>query len=309
MELSFIDLQMHIQSQSILSVCKQYHDIGDWLQRLHNQYFPLLHQHHQQSTSNQPRLFQPSLSQMRASLTSSTPSTALIVAPPPPQNQPLVKLGKTRPYRTRSLVPGECNQGRTYAASFQLTIPETPTDEYRQVNINKDDRHFMQRNATIGIFQFNHAEWLQYANQCIKSTMLLKLSNYEPLMTYINYILRKQNHKPCDGELPPAPSIFGPKLIPQQKRELMDAFYWMNMHPSRNEQYKPVLFFYKLFGWFVRKKDGYRMTKQHDARQLVLKRSQLIQNGTIPLELRVPLSADRTKSARGRKRKINTGSL
>ncbi len=202
-------------------------------------------------------------------------------------------------YRARSLVPGFCNQERTFAKTYNHPVAETPSDLYTLPNVNRDDRHFAGTNQTIRIFQLTQAEWIKQAQESLK-TSITQFHRCEPLMTYIKHVM-SLDAKGNGGVSPP--NIFGPKLTNEQKAELLDAYYWVHM--KHQDSHKTVLFYYKLFGWYVRLKDGYRSTKSYDTRQLILKRNELIQKGSISLQQRPKVNPDRVKSARGRKRKSN----
>jgi hypothetical protein len=152
---------------------------------------------------------------------------------------------------------------------------------------------------------------MEFAKSCMKRSDLLKLRTHEPLMKYVNYCLRKQKCKPVDGELESPPRILGPKLTHDQVSELLDAYYWATMSAETDDSLrktcKTILFSYKLYGHYVRKKDRYRMTKVNESRRLVHNRNELIQHGTI--NFRPPKHFDgdparRVKSLRGRKRKM-----
>ena len=149
------------------------------------------------------------------------------------------------------------------------------------------------------MFQLTQNEWMDLARHVAKTSMLAKIGRCEPLLTYVQFVLKEKK----ETTAPAAPNILGPRLTADQKRELLDAFYWAEI--KHDDKYRPVLQFYKLFGWYVRLKDGYRIMKTQDARQLVLKRSKLIQNGELSLQPRETRDADRIKSRRGRKRKNN----
>jgi len=221
----------------------------------------------------------------------------------PPQRPSVTQLGKTRAYKSKSYYPGYCNNEKTYEQAYSLKVPPTPIEMYQHPNINKDDRQFKATQQTIRIHQLTSEEWLAHAGQCMKSSVLLTLSQCEPMMTYIRHLMKQKELKQKNKPLEQPPAILGAKLTADQKRELLDAFYWV--HFKTDEKYRSILFYYKLYGWYVRVKDGYRITKANDARQLIIKRSQLIEKGQLQLKLRPVVSSDRAKSRRGRKRKLN----
>ncbi len=308
-------LQQCVQLQSVTGMCNQYHDLFDWVRQHHDDNFQLFQHQFQQQMKPKTAFFQPSWAQILHYIQNPSASSSTSITPPPVVSKP-VSVGKTRLYRTRSLVPGFYNQERTFAKVYAKTVPETPSNLYQNPNVNRDDRHFPLSNQTIRIFQFTQSEWVEYARECLKTTTT-KLNRCEPLMTYIRYVMEnkgKGTSRTTEGsetrsdetkvDEPSIPNIFGPKLTNEQKNELLDAYYWVHM--KHDESHKPVLFYYKLSGWFVRAKDGYRSTKSHDARQLILKRNELIQKGSIALQVKTKQdAANRVKSCRGRKRKVN----
>lgn len=131
-------------------------------------------------------------------------------------------------------------------------------------------------------------------------------------MTYIRHVISKDDRKDTDrGENANGcePNIFGPKLTNDQKDELLDAYYWTCVHSNRDSTHKTVLFYYKLYGWYVRAKDGYQKRKSDETRQLNIKRQKLIKSttGTVPVQVqtKLNLNPNRVKSTRGRKPKQN----
>ncbi len=121
-------------------------------------------------------------------------------------------------------------------------------------------------------------------------------------MTYIRYVMSK-DQKETEAEPIAEPNIFGPKLTNEQKDELLDAYYWVHM--KHDVRHKTILFYYKLYGWYVRAKDGYRTTKSYDMRQLNVKRRKLIENGAVHVQTKLTFDTNKLKSTRGRKPKKN----
>lgn len=294
-------LHQTIQQQSITSICNQYHDSIGWIRQYHNDHFATY-----QYRFKKPRsASQPSWTQLLSgNFSMSSPPL------PPPSQEKKPVLGKTRAYRTRSLVPGFCNQERTFSSMYKHPIPKTPSDLYKRPNINRDDRFFSRTNQTIRLFQFTQQEWIQHARECLKTSSTVKFNKCEPLMTYIRHVIAtEENANEKSNEKEPEPNIFGPKLTDDQKDELLDAYYWVHVHSKRDATHKTVLFYYKLYGWYVRAKDGYQKRKSDETRQLNIKRQKLIKSttGTVPVQVQTKLKLDenRVKSTRGRKPKQN----
>jgi len=176
-------------------------------------------------------------------------------------------------------------------------------------------------NEVYAVFTFKPNEWMDFAKTCLKRTDLLRLRSHEPLMKYIHYCLRRQKHikESCiQDEMEPPPQIFGPKLTKDQVSELLDAYYWANMAGGGEgslgtndtvdlkKTCQTILFSYKLYGHYVRKKDRYRVTKPVESRRLVQNRNLLIQHGVLDFQPPKDFEGDpskKVKSLRGRKRK------
>jgi hypothetical protein len=240
-------------------------------------------------------IYQPSWVKVSAALKQSTPSTTIVLNQSIPTSKKSTKLGKTRAYRSKSHVPGVCNDGKTYAQTYHKTIPPTPTNAYDIPNVNKDHRFIKQTYQIICMHELSPNEWLEFATKCIRTSAVLAW-NCEPLVTYMQYVLnqKKESKEP--------PHIYGPKMTKEQKDELLDAYYWVNI--QRDDSLKDVLFFYRLYGYYVRANDGYRITKANEARQLILKRHELIAKGELPVKVRyLDDQNEKHKSRRGRKRK------
>lgn len=206
-----------------------------------------------------------------------------------------IALGKTRMYRTRHIIPGYCNNEQTCKQAFgALTPPPTPTSEYVHRNPNKMDRQFHQPNVVIRMYEFTQDEWIEFAKKCIQSPKIHKYG-YEPLTTYYIYVLQSKTNP-----LLAKPNQFGARLTLAQSRELLDAYYWVHM--KQDAKYQSVLFYYKMFGWYVRAKDSYRITKNVVDRHLFQKQQQLIQMGIASVQLK-PTDEDKRKSFRGRKKR------
>lgn len=280
----YTSLQQALQRQSLTAMCTQYHSLIDWVRQYHADAFPTFQYQFKKPKS----AFQPSWTQIIGVNKSTTTSTST------------KDLGKTRAYRTRSLVPGFCNNERTFAKVYNCVVPKTPTNLYKRPNINRDDRYFSGTNQTVRLFQFTQAEWIQHAHECLKTPSTVTFNKCEPLITYIRYVVQGGESK--DSKEPP-PNIFGAKLTNDQKEELLDAYYWVHM--KGDPTHKTVLFYYKLYGWFARMKDGYRSTKSHELRELNIKRQKLIALGSLPVQPKQSESPNRVKSTRGRKPKQN----
>jgi len=284
----------------VTTVCNHYHELIGIFRRHHELYFGLFEQCHKNSVLHKPTApYQLSWFQL---MKQRAPSAEIMQARPSARPS-ITQLGKTREYKSKSYVPGYCNGEKTYEQAYSTKVPATPAELYQHPNINKDDRQFRATQQTVRIHQLTSDEWLKHAEQCMKSSSLLTMSHCEPMMTYIRYILKQRDLRQKNKPPEPVPSILGAKLTNDQKRELLDAFYWV--HFKKEERFRSILFYYKLYGWYVRVKDGYRITKANDARQLVIKRSQLIEKGQLQLKVRPVVSSDRAKSRRGRKRKLN----
>lgn len=122
-------------------------------------------------------------------------------------------------------------------------------------------------------------------------------------MKYIHFVWRRQKRKDDNDDA--APCIFGPKLTPEQKEELFDAFYWgshVQTTADMRQKCQIIVFSYKLYGYYIRKKDRYRVTKPQEQRRLVQNRNALIEHGTVDLRTR-HVDDRQIKSRRGRKRK------
>jgi hypothetical protein len=309
-------LQARLQKQSLVDVYTQYGRLIRTLGPYHEQHFPAYQDQYAQLVGHKPVIFQPSWNQfmdsvkLGNSVSSSIPTPLMPLSRTPSSTTPSM----TRPYRARIVVPGFCNQERTGEQCMNIKVPKTPSAEYIRPNINKDDRYFTKTQQTIRIYEYTQAEWIELARKCVNNIKVMQM-NFQPLTIYCQYVLKakaanaQSQFQPGsqsqpqlggqDGLTPPA--IFSAKLTKVQKDELLDAFYWSEM--KHNREYMGIINYYKLLGWFVRRKDGYRQTKHHMERQSVLKRNQLIANGTLQLKYELPKNG--VKSARGRKRKQN----
>lgn len=287
----YTSLQQALQRQSLTAMCNQYNSLIDWVRQYHADAFPTFQYQFKKPKS----AFQPSWTQILGVKTTVSSTSVSSTTSATTKN-----LGKTRAYRTRSLVPGFCNNERTFANVYNCIVPKTPTNLYKRQNVNRDDRYFDGTNQTVRLFQLTQAEWIQHARECLKTPSTITFNKCEPLMTYIRYVVQ------CGEEKEPKespPNIFGAKLTNDQKEELLDAYYWVHM--KGDPTHKTVLFYYKLYGWFARVKDGYRSTKNHELRELNIKRQKLIAFGSLRVQPKHSVDANRLKSSRGRKPKQN----